>query len=375
MEHLDEYIYFKDIDSRFLAVSRYLAESCGKDSPSDVLGKTDFEFFDATHAEEAFADEHKIATGQLKELHKEEVVQKNGNTIWVSSRKLPLHTRSNYLAGSFGLSRDITKEKLLHKKLEENYERMQSELLLARNLQSTLIRQNIPDFVDVSGHTQMDLATKYIPSFHLSGDFYSVTKMSDGNAAILVADVMGHGVRAAMVTAMIQLAVQQLQPFADQASEFMDRLNQMIQNMMQPVDQTIFATAVYCVVDLERKQLTYVQAGARHGVYVPASDFSRAAFFPSTHISPALGLIPDTKYTETSVKLYSGDEIVLYTDGVIEAAIGNEEFSEKRLVDFLVEHRNEDLNRMLDSLIQSVQAFTQRTELDDDACLIGLRIG
>jgi sigma-B regulation protein RsbU (phosphoserine phosphatase) len=108
---------------------------------------------------------------------------------------------------------------------------------------------------------------------------------------------------------------------------------------------------------------------------VPASDFSRAAFFPSTHISPALGLIPDTKYTETSVKLYSGDEIVLYTDGVIEAAIGNEEFSEKRLVDFLVEHRNEDLNRMLDSLIQSVQAFTQRTELDDDACLIGLRIG
>lgn len=90
MEDLDEYIYFKDADSRFLAVSRYLAESCGKSEPSDVLGQTDFDNFDTAHAEAAFADERKIATGQLKELYKEETVKKNGKTIWVASRKLPL---------------------------------------------------------------------------------------------------------------------------------------------------------------------------------------------------------------------------------------------------------------------------------------------
>ena len=64
MEHLDEYIYFKDNNSRFLAVSRYLVESCGKSDPSEIIGQTDFEFFDAEHAQEAYDDERKIATGE-----------------------------------------------------------------------------------------------------------------------------------------------------------------------------------------------------------------------------------------------------------------------------------------------------------------------
>lgn len=375
MEHLDEYIYFKDTDSRFLAVSRYFAESCGKPEPSDVIGKTDFDIFDTAHAQEAYNDERNIATGKLKELYKEEAVEKGDKTIWVASRKLPLHTRSNYLAGSFGLSRDITEEKELNKKLEENHERMQSELLLARNLQSTLMRQNVPTFQNAEGHTKLELANKYIPSFHLSGDFYSVIKTEDGGASILVADVMGHGVRAAMVTAMIQIAVQQLQPYAHQPSEFMNRLNDMMHRTMQPVGQTIFATAVYCYIDLEDKELTYVQAGARHGVYVPSNKSKSAAIFQSDSMRPALGLIPGTEYTESSQSLKTGDEIILYTDGVIEAAMGEEEYSEARLIEFLAQHRRKHLEDMLDALIESVQDFTHSTELDDDVCLIGMRIG
>lgn len=375
MEHLDEYIYFKDADSRFLAVSRYMAESCNKSEPSDVIGQTDFDNFDSAHAQEAFNDERDIATGKLKELYKEEAVEKNGKTIWVASRKLPLCTRSNYLAGSFGLSRDITEEKELHKKLEENHERMQSELLLARNLQSTLMRQNMPVFQNADGHTQLELANKYIPSFHLSGDFYSVIKTEDGGASILVADVMGHGVRAAMVTAMIQIAVQQLQPYANQPAEFMNRLNNMMHRTMQPIGQTIFATAVYCYIDLEDKKLTYVQAGARHGVYVPANDSQGAAIFPCKSMRPALGLIPGTEYVETFQNLKPNDEIILYTDGVIEAAMGEEEYSEARLINFLAEHRRKHLADMLDSLIESVQTFTNSTDLGDDVCLIGMRIG
>lgn len=375
MEHLDEYIYFKDADSRFLAVSRYLAESCGFSSPSEVLGQTDFGLFDSNHAKEAFADERMIATGELQELYKEENVKKGDQNIWVASRKLPLRTRSNYLAGSFGLSRDITEEKALQKRLEENNERMQSELLLAKNLQSTLMRTNVPTFHNKRGVTALELANKYIPSFHLSGDFYSVKKTQSGGAAILVADVMGHGVRAAMVTAMIQIAVQQLHPYAEQPAEFMSRLNDMMQRTMQSIGQTIFATAIYCYLDLEQKQLTYAQAGARHGVYVPASDSERAVIFPIAGISPALGLIPGTEYTETTQSLHTDDEIILYTDGIIEAAMDEEEYSEARLVQFLVEHRRDDLQEMLDTLLQSVQDFTHSTELDDDACLIGMRIG
>lgn len=292
----------------------------------------------------------------------------------MASRKLPLRTRSNYLAGSFGLSRDITAEKELHKKLEENHARMQSELLLARNLQSTLMRTNVPTFENPAGHNELELATKYIPSFHLSGDFYSVSKTADGGASILLADVMGHGVRAAMVTAMIQIAVQQLRSYANQPAEYMNRLNDLMHRTIQPIGETIFATAVYCYIDLKHKKLTYVQAGARHGVYVPAGNVD-AAIFPCNNMRPALGLIPGAEYTETSQSISAADEIILYTDGVIEAAMGEEEFSEARLIAFLAKHQRVDLNEMLDSLIESVQSFTQSTDLDDDVCLIGMRIG
>ncbi len=374
MEHLDEYIYFKDADSRFLAVSRYLADSCGKDSPTEVLGLRDFDIFDQAHADEAYADERKIATGELQELYKEEVVKKGEELRWVASRKLPLRTRSGYLAGSFGLSRDVTESKELHQQLEDNHERMQSELLLARNLQRNLMQQGVPEFLRSDGTAALELATKYIPSFHLSGDFYSVVKTDEGGAAILVADVMGHGVRAAMVTAMIQIAVQQLREYANQPSTFMKRLNTMMKQTMQASGQTIFATAVYCYIDLDNKQLSYSQAGSRHGVHVPSGNSKQARIFDSSAISPALGLIPDAPFAETQMQLAPGDEVILYTDGIIEAAMGDEEYSEKRMVSFLVEHRREQLPDMLDQLLDSVKEFTQSKDLQDDVCLVGLRI-
>ena len=374
MEHLDEYIYFKDGHSKFLAVSRYLAESCGKKEPSDVLGLCDFDLFDHQHAQEAYSDERRIAAGELNELNKEEKIVKNGTFAWVASRKLPLHTRSNYLAGSFGLSRDITEEKELHEKLEKNHERMHAELLLARKLQDTLIQQRIPDFSDRRGRSTLEIATKYIPSFHLSGDFFSVTKPEDGGVAILMADVMGHGVRAAMVTAMIQIAVHQLRDCASQPAVFMTRLNNMMQRTMQPTGETMFATAVYCYIDLDTKQLTYVQAGARHGIHVPTVNSKSAAIFNGGSIRPALGLLPDVQYKEATTVLESGDEILLYTDGIVEAATGDEEYSEARLINFLMEHRRDTLTEMIDELLKSVQEFTHSKDLDDDVCLIALRI-
>jgi sigma-B regulation protein RsbU (phosphoserine phosphatase) len=374
MEHLDEYIYFKDRNSRFLAVSRYLVESCGKSDPSEIIGHTDFEFFDTEHAQEAYEDERKIATGVSKELNKEEHMLMEGEHVWVASRKLPLYTRSNYLAGSFGLSRDITEQKELNQELKKNHQRMEAELLLARNLQSALIQDSVPTFVNATGVSALQIATEYIPSFHLSGDFFSVNKTTSGGAAILIADVMGHGVRAAMVTAMIQIAVNELHAYAEQPADFMMRLNSMMHESMHASGQTIFATASYCYLNLESRQLSYIQAGARHGIYTPADPAQYSRVFDGKHIGPALGLLAEVEYTEDYIELNRQDEIILYTDGVIEAAMNEEEYSEARMLHFLETHRNDDLPQMIAGLIDSVQSFTDNKGMDDDVCLIGLRV-
>jgi len=143
---------------------------------------------------------------------------------------------------------------------------------------------------------------------------------------------------------------------------------------MQPSGQTMFATAAYCYLDIESQQLHYSQAGARHGIIVPAATSLHAKGFEKTNICPALGLLPGTQYLESSIALNPGDEIMLYTDGIAEAALGDAEYSEQRIIEFLTDHRGDQLPDMLDALLQSVQSFTQSSELDDDVCLIALRI-
>ncbi|NQY32111.1 MAG: SpoIIE family protein phosphatase, partial [Coraliomargarita sp.] len=79
-------------------------------------------------------------------------------------------------------------------------------------------------------------------------------------------------------------------------------------------------------------------------------------------------------YSESKIELNSGDELLLYTDGIIEAAIGDDEYSEDRLVQFLTAHRRKKLPEMMESLLKSVQEFTHSEELQDDVCLVGLRL-
>ncbi|MDP4611499.1 MAG: serine/threonine-protein phosphatase, partial [Opitutales bacterium] len=107
--------------------------------------------------------------------------------------------------------------------------------------------------------------------------------------------------------------------------------------------------------------------------YVPSAS-NEAVVFESSSISPALGLIPDVQFAESTQSLEAGDEIILYTDGIIEAAMGDEEYSEKRMINFLMEHRRDNLPDMLNELLNSVATFTKTKELDDDVCLIGLRV-
>ena len=253
MKHLDEYIYFKDSKSRFLAVSDYMARRVHKQSPCDVIGLNDYDFYDQIHADEAYSDEMRIVAGQLKEVNKEEHVNaKQIDEMWVTTRKLPLYTKSNRIAGTFGLSRDITREKKLHDKLEQNHERMQAELLLAKNLQSKLMQQKLPQVLKNDGTAAVSIASKYIPSFHLSGDYYSVHKTPCGGIALFIADVMGHGVRAAMVTAMIQTAVQELREYSNQPAEFMKQLNNTMVQTIKPSGQLLFTTEPIAMLILKK---------------------------------------------------------------------------------------------------------------------------
>lgn len=374
MAHLDEYLYFKDEMSRFLAVSQYLVEKCRQSFPHEVLGADDFAFFDERHAREAYEDEMKIVRGEISELHKEEPIRRDGEERWVDSRKYPLRTRSGFLAGSFGISRDITEAKRLRMAMEQTNERMLNELDLARNLQRTLLQQSLPDFGGPDLGGKFAFASEYVPSFLLSGDFYSLSRTPDGKAGILIADVMGHGVRSAMVTAMIRIAVQQLQKKADDPAGFLDRLNRILHNAVSRSNQSLFATALYGTLDFESGDFSFVQAGARHGLMVRPGGGASPDPFSETEPSPALGLFADAAYPASTVRLEAGDSLFLFTDGATEAADADgTEYGEERLRRELVEQAGEPPAEQIAAILRSIMAHVGADDLEDDVCLVAVR--
>ena len=118
MDSLPDHIYFKDRESRFIAVNRAMAALFGLEDPADVLGKTDADLFTREHAQAALHDEQEILrTGQPLVNLEEKETWSDGHETWVSTSKLPLRDPNGSIIGTFGLSRDITERKRAEEKL------------------------------------------------------------------------------------------------------------------------------------------------------------------------------------------------------------------------------------------------------------------
>ena len=112
MDHLPYAIYFKDLDSRFIAVNRNLIELFGKTDSAELIGKTDRDFFSTEHAEGALADEREIIrTGKPMIDYEEKHTWPDKQDAWVSTTKMPLRDVQGEIIGTFGISHDITEKK------------------------------------------------------------------------------------------------------------------------------------------------------------------------------------------------------------------------------------------------------------------------
>ncbi len=138
LENLPDRIYFKDQQSRFLRISRAVAEQFKLERPSEAVGKTDYDFFTAEHADTALADERQVMeTGKpiIGKIERESLP--DGTVTWALTSKLPMRDKSGRVVGNFGISRDITALK-----------QIENQLAAERNLLRSLI-DNLPDYIYV----------------------------------------------------------------------------------------------------------------------------------------------------------------------------------------------------------------------------------
>jgi hypothetical protein len=126
MDNVPDAIYFKDLQSRFIRVSKQMAELFGVDAPAKLLGKTDFDFFTEEHARPAFEDEQKVIQTGLPIFREEKETWLTGRETWASTVKLPMRDERGQISGTFGISRDITERVRSEKDLQRAKEAAES---------------------------------------------------------------------------------------------------------------------------------------------------------------------------------------------------------------------------------------------------------
>jgi PAS domain S-box-containing protein len=126
MNNLPDHIYFKDRQSRFIRNNKAHAQSFGLDDPDEVAGKSDFDFFTEDAARKAFEDEQKIIETGKPVFKEEKLTRKDDTVVWFHAMKMPLFNNNGNIIGTFGISRDITKQKYAEETLKHSEERFRS---------------------------------------------------------------------------------------------------------------------------------------------------------------------------------------------------------------------------------------------------------
>jgi sigma-B regulation protein RsbU (phosphoserine phosphatase) len=375
-------IYFKDRESRFTLVNDSMVKWLGKESAADLLGKTDHDFFEAEHADQARRDELKIMeTGEPIVGYLELETSSEGEDVWVLTTKMPLPDRNGEIIGTFGVSSDVselvnTQRSLaaVAAKLKQRNNEIEEELVLAREVQQALLPQEYPTLPagTLPEESRVKFGHRYIPISGLAGDFFEVFPVGEQAVAMFICDVMGHGVRSAIIVSMLRGLLDHVEHTAVDPAAFLTELNFGLSRILRQAGVTMFATAFVAVIDLESSELRYASAGHPSAI-VRTTDGAGVLPLGGRGAGPGLGLFADAEYETQRMKLDGIRQLLMFTDGIFEIENrAGEALLQNRLVQVVREAEAQSLEHLLGEVLERVLAFAETKQFDDDVCLLGV---
>lgn len=251
---------------------------------------------------------------------------------------IPVHPRLEFIGFGFLLGCLGYVALARARRNEEELLALNKELEIARNIQSQLL----PPPASVPG---LVTASRYVPASSVAGDFYDFLA-KDGALGVLIADVSGHGIPAALSASMVKVAVRAQAERADDPAEVLREMNSILCGNLQGQ----FVSAGYLFLNPERGSLSY--AGAGHPpLLVWRAGTKRVESIEENGI--LLGIFPGSSYRARAGPLEHGDRCLLYTDGLLEApSPSGEEFGTERLSEFLAENASLSSQDFCDALVE-----------------------
>lgn len=264
------------------------------------------------------------------------------------------------------------------RELTEKTRLLLEELRMARQLQLAILPQRFPTVPASAGQDQsaVRFLSFYQPSAAVSGDFFEVLQLSDTTLGLLVCDVMGHDVRAALVTGMLRALVQELGAVAADPGAMLAHLNRSLAGILRQADTTMFATACYLVADIANQQLHYANAGHPQPIHVKRLRGEVSVLNANGSGGPALGLLRDSKYGTCTRRLEPGDFLMLFTDGLyeIEDPTTREPFRVERIIQVAKNRVRQPASEVFYGLLEEARHFASDGGFEDDVCLLGMEV-
>jgi sigma-B regulation protein RsbU (phosphoserine phosphatase) len=243
---------------------------------------------------------------------------------------------------------------------------IQKELEIARQIQSSILPREVPHLEG------LDIAARYVPMAAVAGDFYDFIVVDERRVGIIVADVTGHGVPAALIASMLKSALAAQSAHAADPAKVLSGLNHALCGKFEEH----FVTAGYLFVDAEKQILRYAAAGHPPLVFGSIDGGKEPAFREIESNGLLLGISEGVTYFAVEIPFRPGDRCILYTDGVVEAKNGaQKEFGSSRLLRFFETQSNLAASSALAAFLTELARWSERAAnetQEDDITLIAV---
>jgi len=255
---------------------------------------------------------------------------------------------------------------------------MEADLHMAREIQQIFLPQQYPVFPPSAPPERSALRFHHLyqPAAEIGGDFFTVFPVSDTAAGVFICDVMGHGLRAALIAAVLRGLVEELKPGASDAGRFLTEMNRGLHAILRRTDQVMMATATYLTVDAADGEVRFSRAGHPGPLLVKrkAGLVQSLEELDPRH-GPALGLFEKSDYPGCRCVAEENDLLLLFTDGLYEAAgAGQQEFGRERLAAEIGQRLALPAPQLFAELLAVIQRFTGNDLFEDDVCLVGVEL-
>ena len=342
LDGMVDWVRVVDSTGIVIYVNKSMRDSLG----FEIIGSRCYSSLGKTCACKRCITQTTIATGMPSE--KEEII---GDKIY-SVKSSPVKNTDGNIYASVEVFRDVTRERKLENEIMEKNHKMNKDLEFARTLQHKILPKK-------GKYSAIDMDYIYKPSEHLSGDIFDILNISENLTGIYISDVVGHGVTASMMTMFVTQTMRGLRENKLSPSKTLKELHKRFCEL--GLDDDKYFTIFYGIIDRRNNTFTFCNAGHNSPPILISDEVS------SLEISgfPITNLFEEVDYDEKVVSLKENDEIILFTDGVIECRNEDgEEFGIDKIIELA---KNKEDSNIIYKIFEATSKLNYNINEDDFA--------